>query len=134
MSIFSLFLSMPLAVFPWSKYRNHLTPVRNFFLRPRTTVIFTCFLTIGWFAAMISMTVHANTLSTCALDAKLQKSNSGYASAWMKQVSCKHCCIRIFGVVVTNNDDPLFSVTLPRPQLLSVGFLSFSGLLLLLPV
>lgn len=84
-AILSLFLSIPLAVFPWSKYRNHLTPVRNFFLRPRTTVIFTCFLTLGWFAAMISMTVHANTSSTCTLDAKLQKSNSGYASAWMKQ-------------------------------------------------
>lgn len=127
MAILSLFLSIPLAVFPWSKYRNHLTPVRNFFLRPRTTVIFTCFLTLGWFAAMISMTVHANTSSTCTLDAKLQKSNSGYASAWMKQVSCKHCCIHIFGTVMTNNDDPLLSVTLPRPQLLLVGFRSFFG-------
>lgn len=84
-SLFSLLISIPLAIFPWSKYRNHLVPVRNFFLRPRTTVIFTCFLTFGWFAAMISMTVHANSTKNCALDEKLQKSDGGYASSWMKQ-------------------------------------------------
>lgn len=62
--------------------------IRSFFLRPRTTVIFTCFMTMGWFAAMISMTVHSKNASNCAFDDNL-KDDESYTSAWSKQVTCK---------------------------------------------
>ncbi|KAI7895845.1 uncharacterized protein EV154DRAFT_400833, partial [Mucor mucedo] len=84
-TLVSIFVSTALALFPLAKYRNHLVPVRNFFLRPRTAVIFTCFLTLAWFAAMISMTVHSNDDAFCKLNQKWIKSDANYPSAWMKQ-------------------------------------------------
>ncbi|KAI8068952.1 hypothetical protein BDF21DRAFT_496087 [Thamnidium elegans] len=84
-TLVSIFVSAALALFPLVKYRTHLVPVRNFFLRPRTALIFTCLLTFGWFAAMVSMTAHANNDENCTLDSRLQKSDRGYAGSWMKQ-------------------------------------------------
>jgi hypothetical protein len=85
-TLVSMFVSVALALFPLVKYRNHLIPVRNFFLRPRTALIFTCLLTLGWFAAMISMTAHANNEENCTLNSRLQKNDRSYANSWMKQV------------------------------------------------
>lgn len=82
-----MFVSVALALFPLVKYRNHLIPVRNFFLRPRTALIFTCFLTFGWFAAMIAMTAHGNNDENCTLDSRLQKNDRSYAGSWIKQVT-----------------------------------------------
>ncbi|KAL7335310.1 hypothetical protein PS15p_200802 [Mucor circinelloides] len=84
-TLITLFVSAPLVVFPWTMMsKKGLTAIRNFFLRPRTTVILTCFMTIGWFAAMISMTVHSTNASNCALDDALKK-DPRYVQAWSKQ-------------------------------------------------
>lgn len=86
-TLITLFVSAPLVVFPWTMMsKKGLTAIRNFFLRPRTTVILTCFMTIGWFAAMISMTVHSTNASNCALDDALKK-DPHYVQAWSKQVT-----------------------------------------------
>ena len=45
-------------------------------------------MTMGWFAAMISMTVHSKNASNCAFDSDLEDDES-YTSAWSKQVTCK---------------------------------------------
>ncbi|GAA5799274.1 hypothetical protein HPULCUR_004684 [Helicostylum pulchrum] len=84
-TLVSISVSVALALFPLVKYRTCLIPVRNFFLRPRTALIFTCFLTFGWFAAMISMTAHANNDENCTLNSRLQKNDRSYAGSWMKQ-------------------------------------------------
>lgn len=81
-----MFVSVALAIFPWSKYRNHLIPIRNFFIRPRTTFILTGFLTLAWFMAMVSMTVHSNNDENCTLNQKLLKDDTDYPGAWIKQV------------------------------------------------
>ncbi|GAN08458.1 hypothetical protein MAM1_0205c07970 [Mucor ambiguus] len=105
-TLITLFVSAPLAIFPWTAMsKKGLTAIRNFFLRPRTTVIFTCFMTMGWFAAMISMTVHSTNASNCALDDKLKKDQS-YVHAWSKQcnsakASAAFCWIAFFVAVAT---------------------------------
>ncbi|KAK4517610.1 uncharacterized protein ATC70_000950 [Mucor velutinosus] len=105
-TLITLFVSAPLAIFPWTMMsKKGLTAIRNFFLRPRTTVILTCFMTLGWFAAMVSMTVHSTNESNCALDDKLKKDQS-YVHAWSKQcnsakASAAFCWIAFLVAVAT---------------------------------
>ncbi|KAL9549927.1 hypothetical protein MBANPS3_004985 [Mucor bainieri] len=105
-TLITLFVSAPLAIFPWTMMsKKGLTAIRNFFQRPRTTVIFTCFMAMGWFAAMISMTVHSTNASNCALDDKLKKDES-YVRAWSKQcnsakASAAFCWIAFLVAVAT---------------------------------
>ncbi|KAL0146115.1 hypothetical protein V8B55DRAFT_1468220 [Mucor lusitanicus] len=80
-TLITLFVSAPLVVFPWTMMgKKGLTAIRNFFLRPRTTVILTCFMTMGWFAAMISMTVHSTNASNYYVHAWSKQCNSAKAS------------------------------------------------------
>jgi hypothetical protein len=82
-----MLVAAALAYFPWSKLDKGFVKLRSFFLRPRTTVIFTCFMTLAWFAAMISMTVHSTDQSNCSLDQTILKNDTSYASAWVEQVN-----------------------------------------------
>ncbi|RCH95416.1 hypothetical protein CU098_010894, partial [Rhizopus stolonifer] len=84
-----LFVSVALAMFPWPKFNNGVYPkIRAFFLRPRTSLIFTCFFSLTWFIVMIAMTVHSTNDSNCNLDEALIKKHSGYANAWKNQCNC----------------------------------------------
>jgi hypothetical protein len=82
----SLLVAAALAYFPWSTIDRGFVKLRSFFLRPRTTVIFTCFMTLSWFAAMISMTVHSTDSSNCTLNQNILKNDTSYATAWVDQV------------------------------------------------
>ncbi|CEP13125.1 hypothetical protein [Parasitella parasitica] len=87
-ALITLFISIPLVIFPWTLMtKKGFVSVRKFFLRPRTTVIFTCFMTLAWFVAMISMTAHSRNVSNCAVDNEL-KDDENYISAWSKQCNC----------------------------------------------
>ncbi|KAI9483854.1 MAG: hypothetical protein EXX96DRAFT_616812 [Benjaminiella poitrasii] len=88
-AIISLFLAAALAVFPWSKITGKKGGLlKTFFLRPRTTVIFTTFMTIMWFIAMICMSVHSKSQTTCSLNADLEEKYDSYASSWNNQCHC----------------------------------------------
>ncbi|KAI8647665.1 hypothetical protein BD408DRAFT_398667 [Parasitella parasitica] len=87
-ALITLFVSVPLVIFPWVLMaKKGFVSIRKFFLRPRTTVIFTCFMTLAWFFAMISMTSHSRNASNCAFDKEF-KDNESYISTWSKQCNC----------------------------------------------
>ncbi|CAO3684194.1 hypothetical protein G6F70_001950 [Rhizopus microsporus] len=81
----SLIIAFLLALFPWTRLTKIPGRLKRFFVRPRTNVIFTAFLSIAWFIGMISMTVDA---SDCSLDAKLEKEDSDYKDVWLNQCRC----------------------------------------------
>lgn len=77
-----------MVVFPWlydtkGKFRHF----GKFFLKPRTSLIFTGFYTGFWCTAGIAMTVHANNPAHCNLDSDLQESyGDDYTGTWASQV------------------------------------------------
>ncbi|KAI7904251.1 uncharacterized protein BX663DRAFT_485083 [Cokeromyces recurvatus] len=88
-TIISFFLSAALAAFPWSKITTKNSGLlKRFFLRPRTNVIFTCFMTTMWFIAMICMSVHSTRASNCEINPTLEKKYEHYASSWKSQCHC----------------------------------------------
>ncbi|KAI8382910.1 hypothetical protein BD560DRAFT_486989 [Blakeslea trispora] len=88
-SLLSLFVSTPLAIFPWTRFAKiPCLSIRNFFLRLRTSLIFTCFFSFTWFIAMISMSLHLGNQSNCDLDPSMIKKYSSYQSAWKNQCNC----------------------------------------------
>lgn len=87
----SIVIPVCMVLFPWlyeskGKFRHF----GKFFLKPRTSLIFTGFYTGFWCTAGIAMTVHANNPDHCNLDSDLQKSyGDDYTSSWSSQVRKK---------------------------------------------
>ncbi|KAI9259880.1 hypothetical protein BY458DRAFT_516925, partial [Sporodiniella umbellata] len=80
LTLISLPIALLLALCPWARFQS-CSRLYRFFLRPRTTLIFTCFFSFAWCMALISSALHAN---QCRLDPKHKE--AAYASQWFQ-----HC-------------------------------------------
>ncbi|CAO3663302.1 unnamed protein product [Rhizopus stolonifer] len=78
-----------LALCPWPRFhKDELSRIWRFFLRPRTSAIFTGFFSIIWFLGVLSITSHVNDISNCKLDLKLKKQDPDYVKIWANQCHC----------------------------------------------
>ncbi|KAI8988283.1 hypothetical protein BDF20DRAFT_833150 [Mycotypha africana] len=89
----TILIAAALTYFPFSKINKKVevgcyATIRRFFLRPRSRLIFSIYMAICWFIAMIVMTAHTTKRSNCALDSNLLEKDDSYEDTWNNQCRC----------------------------------------------
>ncbi|KAI7865596.1 hypothetical protein BDF14DRAFT_998242 [Spinellus fusiger] len=76
-----------LVFFPWAyEHKSKFKTLAKFFLKPRTSIIFSVVSTVLWGTAGIATTVYSSQASTCQLDPALEKERGdSYRAEWINQ-------------------------------------------------
>ncbi|KAG0745693.1 hypothetical protein G6F57_009017 [Rhizopus arrhizus] len=82
-ALFSMSIASLLALCPWP--HEKCSRLWRFFLRPRTSLVFTGFFSSAWLIGMISATTHA---AHCTLSDTLRKQDNRYSTLWIHQCAC----------------------------------------------